>query len=223
MPTKTQILYEQIQELETELENADRAHRTAVNDVAASPSDADARNRAREAATRGADLRGELAVMRQALATAEEEERSEEVQERKREAVAALRRAEALAPKCIKASEAIDEALVNLAKAVRARVEAVDKFKDQVVDFYRLGAGELHNPWDIHMVRSGITDSANNAIACQIEEAVRPLNARQYSMSFNFVRNSPDEPELAARDTARAIDGAIMAAKSAASNRGLPL
>lgn len=223
MPTKTQILYEQIQELETELEFADGAHRAAVNDLAASPADMDTRARAREAATRGADLRGELAVMRQALATAEEEERSEEAQERKREAVAALRRAEALAPACVKASEAIDEALVNLANAVRARVEAVEKFKEQVVDFYRLGAGEFFNVWDIYAVRSGITDSGNNAICAMFEEAVRPLNMRQHNVMLNFVRARPDEPELAGRDTALAIERTLKTAKFEASNRGLQL
>lgn len=223
MPTKTQILHEQIRELETELEFADGAHRAAVNDLAAAPSDMDARARAREAATQGADLRGELAVMRQALATAEEEERSEEAQERKREAVAALRRAEALVPKCTKASGAVDEAIVQLAKAIQMRVEAIEELKDQLVDFYRLGAVEMFTPWDIYAVRSGITDSGNNAICAMFEEAVRPLNMRQHNVMLNFVRARPDEPELVARDTARAIDGALKTAKLEAGNRGLPL
>ena len=221
MSTLTE-LDQKIAALAVDIDLAEKADAAASLALASAPNDDAAIRKARAASLHLADLRGDSRLLNNARAHAEEADRSEEVQARKLDAVAALRSVEALTPNCIKAGEAVDAALANLSEAVREWAKAAEETKDAMGEFYRLAVPSQFNVWDMHIVRTTLKRAINNTIACQLEEALRPLEVAQ-SLSFNFVRNDPYSPELASRDTERALNGLLGSMNNMAKDRGLPL
>lgn len=201
MSSKLAILNEQINELETQLESADKERRSAVSALAAAPTDADSRVKARTAATFVEELRADLMVLREAAAALEDEEDAEGVRAKKQEAVAILRNVEKLAVKRTEAAEAVDAALADFSKVMHQWVSVNAQVRAEVIEFYRLTIPHTPTRHSRILELGGLTAIAGNAVACQLEEAVCSAQF-VHNTFFNFRRNLPDEPELVARDSA---------------------
>lgn len=194
------ILNEQIRELETKLDAADKERRSAVSALAASATDAEARVKARTAAAFVEELRGDLVVLREAVAALEGEEAAEDVRAKKREAAAILRNVEKLAVRRTEAAEAVDTALANFSKVMHQWVDVNAQVRAEVIEFYRLTISHAPTRHSHILELGGLTAIAGNAVACQLEEAVRSAQFT-HNAFFNFRRNLPEEPELVARDS----------------------
>lgn len=222
MSSQLATLHEQILTLQDELEIAERAHIQASSALASAPNDPDAFATARRAATRAADLRGDIKVLRDAKGHAEIEARSEKALARKRAAADALALSKKLAAKRIKAGEAIDAALVALKNAAQDWVAVNGEMGDAVIQFYR--DAMPNNPRrNEHLfgVSADLVNIASNAIACQVEEAVRGINVHG-SFAFNFQRASPLAPERVAADAKRWGDKLLSRMDGVANAEGLP-
>ena len=222
MRSNLAILNEQIHELETELEAADKEHSAAVSALAAAPTDAAARVKVRVAATRSSDLRCDMLVLRNAAAAAEAVQANEEVQAKKREAATLLRKAEELGAERIKIAKAVDTALADFLKVMHQWVAVNDQMRGAVVEFYRLVVPDRNSRHSYYLGLGDLTQVAGNAVACQVEEAIRPAGFHE-NFSLNFTRKRPDEPELVARDGASPADIVLLTMRSIAAAEGLPL
>ncbi|WP_301101091.1 hypothetical protein [Propionivibrio sp.] len=225
MTSKLATLAAQIAELETDLELAQAAHRAASINLAGNAADGEALKHVRGTEIRIVDINGDLKLLRDARAFAEEQDQSAAAQLRKAGAVGKLRATEVLIAKRPVAAAKVDRALVVLKDAVQEWVDLNQEVKGAAISFYRDARPASLTTFDLYSQSGASSDlfrCALNAIASQVEEAMRPCEPRSV-MAFNFVRYSPDSPELVVKDSKRIGERLIAHMNSVAAAEGMQL
>lgn len=213
-------LNQRLEELETDIELAEKAGAAASLALASAPHDDSAIRKARATSVHLADLRCDAMLLRDARAHAEDAERSETNQARKREAIATQQKVDEIAAKRMRAAEAVDKALSGFSQAMQAWVAVNDEMRAEVVNFYKLAMPGTQR-WHQHTYGlPSLVDVIGNALADNVEFATRGVNLSGH-FSLNFIRDNPDTPGRVASAAARFGAGILTTMTRIADAEGL--
>lgn len=221
--SKTDELTAQIAELQEELKQAEVQYSTAANNLARDLRDPELRAVARAAQTRCDDLRYDIDLLNQSMASAAEADNSEEVKARREKAVQTYHEVEELLTQRNTAGAALDTALSVFAKAVANWTSVSEATHTKYHEFLKLAAADPTRLFHKYAAPADLSRTAANAIADQLHDALYEKVDVSRVLMFNHVRRDNAIPETVARDSTHSGKSYHDWMEIAARDGGLPV
>ncbi len=215
----------QIAQLEADINATESQIRQASLKLAGSPQDADALAQLRSLNQSLTILRSDLVMLEGARNTALEASQTEKVKRHHQEAGDTMRQIEALAGKRIKVGAAIDSTIAKLHEAIQEWVQLGGQVADAACKYHHVaglagGSGSRNHPDLTFYLRPDILKAGNVAIACQLMDALQPLEMHDI-IAFNVYRDMR-VPGSVQKDATIQSERMVQGAKHFARTRGVP-
>lgn len=223
MSNKLNALREQIASTHIEIDAAERAYSKANADLV-NGQGRDAMEAARSASTRLVNLRADLKLLEDAKGAFQREEASDETAQRKAAAVEHFKTIEAFVEQRDAIAKKMDEVLARFHDTVNEWVAVNEEMRGQVNLFSKKTVLDQRQRLDRFLGIGGeLVKVPAIAVACQLDEACRGLNAHHH-LAFQYSRRKHhSQKELVADDVQSSGERLLLTLRGIAFTEGVQL